>query len=239
MLLVNFHGGRAVCRLSVFLQNCRGKPDKPMPLFKIEMTGNQDGWAVWHIAESEDQLAQQALPDRCPNDILSPIKRMEWFAGRIVMALLLKKSGLTYSEILKDEFGKPFLRDHPNRISLSHSYPYVAVQLSRDQEVGIDIEQPKAKLLTVAPRVLARGEEADAGKDLTKNCIYWCAKEALYKIHGKRGLSFAKNLTIRPFILTSAGQLEGTIKTGSTEQFINLGYTVGTDFALVYTKLEK
>jgi 4'-phosphopantetheinyl transferase EntD len=207
-----------------------------MPLHKIEWTSHRCGWALWNITETEDVLVAMAHPEVCPNDIHSPSKRLEWLAGRILLKQLLARDGLAYHGLHKDTFGKPFLDGYPHPISLSHSYPYVAAQIDLQHAVGIDVEQPKDKLLRVAHRVLDRAEEEDAGKDITKNCIYWCAKEALYKIYGQRGLTFSKHLRIQPFVLSRSGHLIGKISAPGADRLINLGYLVEKDFVLVYTR---
>ena len=205
-----------------------------MPLHRIEWTGKDCGWALWHITESEEALAELALPEICPR-IATPSKRMEWLGGRILLKMLAEKAGLSYQGLIKDEFGKPSLEQHDHHISLSHSFPYVAAQIDF-LAVGIDVEQPKPKLLRIAHRVFNPGEEADAGKDIIKNCIYWCAKEALYKIHGLGGISFARNLKIEAFTMECQGQLMGNIELDGNSRFIRLEYFVDKDFVVVYTK---
>ncbi len=137
--------------------------------------------------------------ESCPDDIIAPSKRREFLAGRALVKTLAEKVGVEYSGIRKDEQGKPFLKDQTHEISLSHSSPYVAAQIHPSHAVGIDIEQPKEKLLRVAPRVLSPSEESDAGNDVVKHCVYWCAKEAMYKLYGKRGLHFNTQLNVNPF----------------------------------------
>ncbi|SRR5258708_24434842 len=206
-----------------------------MPLRKITWTGHQCGWALWHITESEETLNAMAAPDVCPDDIVNRFKRMEWLCGRILLKKLAEEAGLSYQGLLKDQFGKPFLDQNSHHISLSHAYPYVAAQIDF-QAVGIDVEQPKEKLLRIAPRVLNKKEVEDAGNDITKICIYWCAKEALYKIHGKGGISFSRHLNIEPFEMKQAGPLTGKISTKEMDQLINLVYAIEDDFVLVYTQ---
>jgi len=46
---------------------------------------------------------------------------------------------------------------------------------------------------------LSNPERLHAGDDLSKMCIYWCAKESLYKWYGKKNLSFKDNIFIEPF----------------------------------------
>lgn len=206
-----------------------------MPLRQIEWNADQHGWALWTIEETEQTLAEMALPDVCPDNIVSLSKRREWLGGRVLAKMLVEKAELPYLGLLKDEFGKPSLDQHSHHISLSHSFPFVAAQMS-DQPVGIDIEQPRAKLIKIAPRVFNSGEQRDAGTDIIKNCIYWCAKEALYKIHGLGGISFSKNLWVESFQRESSGDLLGTISPGKMIRQFKLHYVVEKEFVLVYTK---
>jgi 4'-phosphopantetheinyl transferase len=38
--------------------------------------------------------------------------------------------------------------------------------------------------------------------------VCWCAKEAIYKWHGKKGLEFKKHIHIKPFKLKDEGSLQ-------------------------------
>ena len=181
-----------------------------MPLVKMEKTAKQSGWAIWFITETKEEL-DSFSPEECPSEIISAQKKLEWLAGRMLIRTLVEHSGLDYHGLRKDEFGKPFLKEHTHHISLTHSFPYVAAQIDVGQSVGIDLEQPKEKLLRVAHRVMADYELIDAGQDILKHCVYWCAKEALYKVYGKRGLIFSNHLNIEPFTLQQAGDLKGRI----------------------------
>ena len=206
-----------------------------MPLSKIESLGTGRAWGLWFITEMEPDLSFLSF-ESCPEDVVHPQKRLEWLAGRALIRTLVEKTNLTYDGIRKDEFGKPFLKTHPHSISLSHSFPYVAAQIDLTQAVGIDVEQPKEKLRQVGPRVLAPNEVADANGDVTKLCIYWCAKEALYKIHGRRNILFSDHLQVDPFPLSSTGRLKGRIQVSGNNTTIVLGYRVTGDYVLVYTE---
>jgi len=205
-----------------------------MPIKKTEIEKGQGGWAIWEVSEMESELAFRAQ-EECPSDIVHESKRLEWLAGRNLLRYLAEAMGEAYMGVHKDEYGKPFLRESSFHVSLSHSYPFVAAQISINQPVGIDLEQPKEKLLHIAPRVLSPTELQDAGNNLTKHCVYWCAKEALYKIDGKKGLHFFNQLNIAPFELQEAGGLTGTISRFE-KQMVHLAYVVDKEFVLVYTK---
>ncbi len=204
-----------------------------MPLSKIETTGPESVWGLWQITEEEPDLSYASF-ETCPDEIIHPQKRLEYLAGRALMKALTEAIGLTYEGVRKDEFGKPFLKSYPHQISLSHSYPYVAAQVDRNRSVGIDVEQIKEKLRQVGPRILSARELADADDSLVKLCIYWCAKEALYKIHGKRNVLFGDHLLVEPFALAESGSLRARIEVAPETQ-VPLRYHVTKAYVLVYT----
>jgi 4'-phosphopantetheinyl transferase len=207
-----------------------------MPIEKLVNDGKRV-WALWKITESEDEFrALQKLKEIIPSTITNEQKRLEWLAGRVITHCLLAQFNLSYNGLTKNEFGKPFLLDYPFHISLSHSFPYVAAIIDKHNEVGIDLEQPKEKLFRVASRVFSPDELKDAGNDLTKHCIYWCAKEALIKIYGKKDLILAENLRISPFPLENQGEIIGRIIVTDSESLITLYYQVFPGFVLVFSK---
>jgi 4'-phosphopantetheinyl transferase len=205
-----------------------------MPLYKLKNTGTESAWGIWKVEESAEELAFTAF-EEAPEGIVHLTKRLEWLASRVLVRTLLEQNGLPYSGIHKDEYGKPFLRELPHHISLSHAYPYVAVQVDKNKPVGIDIEQPTEKLLRIAPRVLSLEELDNAGSDIRKHCVYWCAKEALYKVYGKRGLHFASQLLVEPFILEEKGDLKGKITVREEKLNVALSYEIESEFIVVYT----
>jgi phosphopantetheinyl transferase len=208
-----------------------------MPLQKMLHLDEHGAVAIWQIAETETTLAARAQ-ETCPAELVSPIKRLEWLAGRLLLKHLIEQMGLTYHGVYKDEFGKPFLNKLPLHISLSHSYPFVAAQLQANHAVGIDLEQPKEKLLSIANRVLSADEERDAGVEVKKHCVYWCAKETMYKIYGRRALHFSTQLHVAPFTLEHAGILSGIIRATGGPQMVKMRYQVDSDYVLVYTTFE-
>lgn len=204
-----------------------------MPLENLHKNSNS-AWALWKIQEDEHTLqAEVASFEIIPPSITNSYKRLEFIAGRVLIKELLKTWGFDYSGLVKDEFGKPFLKNHAMHISLSHSYPYVAAVIALDKPVGIDLEQPKEKLLKIASRVLDATELKDAGHDIVKHCIYWCAKESLIKLYGKKDLTLAENLKISPFSRQKEGQLNGRIIVNNSETAIPLQYFVNENFVIV------
>jgi len=208
-----------------------------MPVLKMNKVGKDSTWALWFISENEQELSFASM-ETCPEEIVSPLKRLEWLSGRALMKATLENLGLEYVGLRKDEFGKPFLKEHEHPISISHSHPYVAIQIHASRAVGIDLEQPKNKLLKIAHRVLSPEELADAGENVTKHCVYWCAKEAMYKIYGKRGLHFENQLNLEPFQLKDNGPLKGRININEFKSDVSLAYVIEKEYVMVYTKFD-
>ena len=206
-----------------------------MPLEKLVVELGRT-WALWRIEEEEDTLAKMVPFDKVPDTITSPQKRLEWITGRVLVKEVMEAMDLNYQGILKDEFGKPFPEGYDYQLSLSHSFPFVAVLLDKYESVGIDLEQPKEKLLRIAPRIHSEGELTDAGTDIIKHCIYWCAKEALIKIYGKKDLIFSENMKILPFQRQVEGDIIGKIIVKDMERVIPLYYKVHPEFVLVFNK---
>lgn len=193
-------------------------------------------WGFWKITEDESSLTADVPVESVSVDIVNPRKRLEFLAGRALIKALLHHWNIPYQGLTKDTYGKPFLVGSTMHISLSHSYPYVAAILHRHKNVGIDLEQPKEKLLKIAPRILREDELQNAGSNIVKHCIYWCAKETLIKIHGKKDLVFSKNLLVTPFDLHKTGLLVGRIVAGNSETTIPLEYRVYTNFVVAVSQ---
>jgi len=208
-----------------------------MPLIKMQTTGHQSAWALWFISETEQEFFS-TIEERPESTIINTTKRLEWLAGRMLLQQLAEQFGLEYQGTTKNEFGKPFLKNLPHHISLSHSFPYVAAQIDSHFEIGIDLEQPKSKLLNIAHRVLSPTELIDAGTDIVKHCVYWCAKETMYKAYGKRGLHFSDQLQVLPFELLPAGDLYGKINANDSSRDLSMTYLIQPDYVLVLTKTQ-
>jgi phosphopantetheinyl transferase len=144
-------------------------------------------------------LPSEILTDAELASIHHPQKQIEFFCSRLTIKHLSDKLGIKYLGIKKDEYGKPYLVGSVWQFSLTHTVEYIAVVMHETRDLGIDMEQPSEKLLRIAHKYLSENERSDANNDLDKLCIYWSAKEALYKLYGKRKVIFIDNLLISPF----------------------------------------
>lgn len=155
------------------------------------------------ISEDEPTLRAGLTLTPSEQDDLSgishPAQRVEWLACRAAIRELAEMRGLSYAGLQKDAFGKPHLANSSWSISLSHTGGWAAAVLHRSRPVGIDIEPIRDQFRRVVPRVLSADELAHANGDAGRLAVYWCAKEALYKLYGKRNLTFREHLHVEPF----------------------------------------
>ena len=61
------------------------------------------------------------------------------------------------------------------------------------------MEKLDEKLRRTAKKYLSDTEFIHADSDLAALGIYWCAKEALYKLYGKKKISFKNSIYIKEF----------------------------------------
>ena len=197
-----------------------------MPLIKIEQINPEAFWAIWLIDESAEDLYSRISCSDQENDeyalIHNEVKKLEWLSARNALNEILNNLDISANSI-KDGYGKPHL-DNEHFISLAHSYPFAAAILNKRKPVGIDIEKVQDKLLKVVPKFLNPREIDSLNLNIEKACVYWTAKETLYKIYGKKKLSFKENLFVKNFQLQNKGNTMGSIITDSHHSSHTLHY---------------
>lgn len=126
--------------------------------------------------------------------------------------LQLLKLMLGYDVVLNhNEVGKPLIDGY--NISISHTKGFVAILLSKEFEVGIDIEYTSDRIKKIKKRFLRTDEIYTTTNELL---ITWCAKEAAYKLFSEEKLAFQEMK-----VIISDTQLIN-LKTNKTIDFISL-----------------
>ncbi|MFY0654053.1 MAG: 4'-phosphopantetheinyl transferase superfamily protein [Cyclobacteriaceae bacterium] len=172
------------------------------------------------ISQSLDELKLlygQPAPSKLEN--YHPNKQAEFYASRILMKSLCEEIGLPFNGIEKDEHDKPHLIARNAHISISHAYPYIVCMIDKLQPCGIDIETPREQLIRIKRKFLNENEQEYVKENLELLCQYWCMKEALYKIHGRKNLSLSCQLNIVPI---DANLYSGSINENKTVETYNL-----------------
>ena len=185
-------------------------------------------FAIWKIEENaEDLLAQLQLKHHeisYLDTLINGKRNLHWLSTRVLLRKMMKTD--EYIDCQIDSSGKPYLTNFPHFISLSHSFDYAAVMISKNRAVGIDIELIKDKIERIAHKFMSKDELDFILQDRIEHLYAcWCAKEAIYKLHGKKNVSFLDHIRIMPFNYSGTGTFEASLDTGSS---IN-AYTVNYD----------
>jgi 4'-phosphopantetheinyl transferase EntD len=211
-----------------------------MPLIRLQKI-NGDSWmGMWRVEEEVGWFFGDLDMSIEDTDALGKItnhyKKLEWLSTRSLMQELTSKIGINYPGIVKDEHGKPHLNNHAHPISVTHSYPYVAAIVHLNKEVGIDLEKLKTdKILRIAPKFMSESEYAFSDQDPHISTLIWCAKESLYKLHGRKFVIFKEDLEIEPFEMAESGELTGHIRLPDLKGQFKLNYETTENFFITYT----
>jgi 4'-phosphopantetheinyl transferase EntD len=153
----------------------------------------------------------------------------------LVAAMLQYKTSIGESsrtddtvEIGHKESGKPILKDW--HISISHTKGYAAVLLSKNHEVGIDIEYVSDRVKRIADRFLRPDEQAENTIDLL---LHWCAKEAIYKLYSELDLTFQQMKIVDLQPQSDFFHVENESKNGLVS-VTKVFYLVHQDYVLTY-----
>jgi len=210
-----------------------------MPIKKHVTVSANSSWAIWEITESYDELSKMLALDHQDLHQLSRVnrdmKRKEYLAGRLAVKELLIRAGLPFHGIYKDEWGKPHLLDSSFHVSISNTFPFAVAMLDQNAPAGIDMEKANSKFLKIRHKFLNANELDYSGENILSLNILWCAKEALYKVFGKKSLSFRNDIAIDPFQTAASGRLNGQISFENFKQDHQLEYQQWGDYVICFS----
>jgi phosphopantetheinyl transferase len=193
---------------------------------------------VWKIEEDLNTLLESVVLDN--GDVkkykvfASTSRKLEFLSVRALLAELLGRD----ARIVYNKNNKPFLKDGSRFISISHSHNLTAILMSANEKVGIDLEYMSTNIGRIAFKFINRKEKITKVQENRRYHLYlhWCAKEALYKICDKEGISIKKNITIEPFEVKESGEIKGKVQTDKINDSFDLFYTKYDNYAIVWTK---
>jgi 4'-phosphopantetheinyl transferase len=193
-----------------------------MPLLHTRSLDPHTLLGVWLLDESPEALRPLLPAHLAPSDELAqahPRRQREWLASRTLAYQLLRQFTSEPLPLLRDATGRPMFAEKGFQLSITHSPRLAAVILSEKYDVGIDIELVSPKALRVADKFLTEQEKVFTANDEQHTCLYWSAKETLYKMYSQRQLIFKENLLVEP-----AKGLENEVLQGQviTENFSKL-----------------
>ena len=97
--------------------------------------------------------------------------------------------------VVYDAYGKPHLSKGSMGISISHSFQYLVIGVGIEQKLGIDLEKIDRPFEKLAHKFVT-DKEMEWVKGTEDLALIWSAKEALYKVYGRKNLDFKKHLAI-------------------------------------------
>lgn len=203
-----------------------------MPLYKTIIISPHIKVLIWKVEETEAWLSDRIdLTPKCQNRLTGMRSELHR-RGFLSIRHLLAEEGYVDRDLFYDEVGKPHLKDG-RFISITHSHEFTGIIISQFDEVGIDIELQREKILRIANKYTPLEEYrtvANVDALVRKLTIVWGAKESLFKIYAQPGLSFLQHIDITDFSFSDT-RTTGTINyKGKTSNYdINFmefeGYT--------------
>ncbi|CAL2104053.1 4-phosphopantetheinyl transferase [Tenacibaculum sp. 190130A14a] len=206
-----------------------------MPIHKTLTVNDNSKVLIWKIEESFEDLSKgiELTPNSANrlNNMKSDLHRR----GFLSVRHLLNEVGYTDADLVYDEFGKPHLKDG-NYISITHSFTFSGIIVSKEKPVGIDIEKQRDKIVKIAHKFTPIEEyKSIANHDalVSKLTIVWGAKESLYKIYGKKKLLFLENIYIEDFSFDTNQTTGKILYEGQTSEY-NIHFLETEGFTCVY-----
>lgn len=169
-----------------------------MPFFK-DYTTTDSTILFWKYSNKDtfnsELLIEQENREKVEN--FHPKKRIEYLMIRQML-----KSVFPDHKILYKSIGQPYLFPKDAFISITHSYPFAALAISK-KRVGIDIERIMPKIHRIKEKFVHPDEAiwVKGEHETELLTVIWVIKEALYKLHPSKYWSLKKHYKVEPFSL--------------------------------------
>ncbi|MGN7203311.1 4'-phosphopantetheinyl transferase family protein [Pedobacter sp. SAFR-022] len=210
-----------------------------MPVILNKIIDEHTRLAVWKIEETEEELFRGLQLKAHELDFIASLNNgkrlLHWLSTRLLLRTMLQTND--YIDSRMDDQGKPYLVNGDYQISFSHSFDYASVMISKDKQVGVDIELIKDKIQKIKNKFLKPEELSGLPEQDNTLALYicWCAKEAIYKWYGKKGLEFKQHIDIYPFVPQDAGVVRARAVLPEGEVMLEVEYfKVEADYMLGY-----
>ena len=191
-----------------------------MGLYLKKELDNEAVIGVWQITETEEELKELSSTPSDEMEEISFIRSESLRKQRLAVRALLNTLFDEKVYLSHHDNGKPYLENNPVNISITHTEKYVAVILHEEENVGIDIESLDRDFSAVEKKALSEDEIDDLEDDKRNEqlAIYWCAKEAVFKLLSRYNVDFAEQIEIERFRPRGEGELEATFTSKKDEE---------------------
>ncbi len=189
-----------------------------MAVILNKIIDEQTKLAVWKIEETEEELLRGLQLKTHELDFIASLNNgkrlLHWLSTRLLLRTMLQTND--YIDSRMDDQGKPYLVNGGYHISFSHSFDYA----------GVDIEFIKEKIQKIRNKFLTSKELSGLPEKDNTLALYicWCAKEAIYKWYGKKGLEFRKHIHIFPFEAQEQGMVKARTTLPKGEVMLEVAY---------------
>lgn len=203
-----------------------------MPLFKIIPINETTSIFLWKITEDYNELFRNVSLKDTSLSRLEKMKSESHKKGFLSVRKLLQYCGYNDFDLFYDESGKPHLQDGKH-ISISHSFDFAALALS-NENIGIDIEQVKEKVLRIAPRFMETWhlENLTQQDQMKKATVIWGTKEAIFKVKNEVGISFPDHIFEKAFSL-SEKKCQAELRFNAREEHFNIYFEEVENYMIV------
>jgi len=163
---------------------------------------------VWKVISTSSDLIKNPLFTieelKSAHQLKSEKRKTEFLATRLALKNLFHEK----AELKHHNSGRPYIKE-ANHISISHSKNYIAIAFG-EENIGVDIEEPKEKMLKLIPRILSEREYLEFQKNPSTElaCKLWGTKESVLKYIGDKNLNYRENIQIENIKSGSAKYLE-------------------------------
>ena len=208
-----------------------------MGLYLKKKLENEATIGVWQVTETEEELTRLSATPSDEMEEISFIGSESLRKQRLAVRALLNSLFDEKVYLSHHDNGKPYLENNAMNISITHTDNFVAVILHEDDDCGIDIESLDRDFSAVEKKALSE-DEIDDLPDEKRNeqlAIYWCAKEAIFKLLSLYSVDFAEQIEVERFRYRGEGELEATfVDKDDDEQEFNLEYMTFDRHVLVW-----
>ena len=208
-----------------------------MALYLRKRLENKAEIAVWQVTETEEELRSLVSIPTDELEEISLYRNVEHRRQKLAVRALLNEVFEEKMYLNHHDNGKPYLENSVTNISITHTDKYVAIIISDDDELGIDIESLDRDFSVVEKKALSEDEIDDLEKEKRNEqlAIYWCAKEAIFKRMSQNRVVFAEQIEVEKFNVRKEGELEATfIHKDEHEEDFELEYMIFDHHVLVW-----
>lgn len=200
-----------------------------MPIVYQQEIDAETKLGIWKIEEPEEFFTGHVMPQR---NVSHPHKKLQHLAGRYLLKYLFKDFPTELIQIADTR--KPFLEDEAFHFSISHCCNCVAVLVSKNKRVGIDVELIADKANRLRHKFSSNEEWAILGSNWLKSryqlasiehninnhrtesanhlirlsTLIWSCKEAVFKWYSLGGVDFKNHIQINSINSVGENQLE-------------------------------